>query len=141
MPAIQTDAFLSTYQRAFPPLTPHTKIQMSNNRLNLIGYMALLLSMTACMAQSEENTPFTTLEMESPLAFREVVVRLCPETDEARAQQRLQQHNLLLHKKVSPLIWTLRWSNGRTTPQVITELTEESATFCIVQPNYQYQSR
>lgn len=104
-----------------------------------IASTLLLLLVTACLSQSQEKGTYTTLERQTPSETAEVLVRLCPNMDKTKAKQHLKQHNILLHKQTSPVIWTLRWNDKRTVAQIITELKSEKTTFCVVQQNYRYQ--
>lgn len=109
--------------------------------VKLVHSTLLLLLLTACTNQSQGNGSYISHGEQNSSKSREIVVRLCPDTDKTEAKQQLKQLNLLLLKKSSPTIWTLRLLDNRTVEQVITSLKGDASSFCWAQPNYRYKTQ
>lgn len=112
-----------------------------NIMVKLVHSTLLLLLLTACTNQSQGNGSYISHGEQNSAKSREIVVRLCPDTGKTEAKQQLKQLNLLLLKKSSPTIWTLRWLDNRTVEQVITSLKGDASRFCMAQPNYRYKTQ
>lgn len=107
-------------------------------RLIMTGLLIFLLA--ACTNSSSGEGDFSSIGKADDIRPGEVIVRLCPDTDDAHAQELLKIHQLSLLHRASATLWTLGWQDERSTEQIISALKNESSIFCAVQPNYQYRA-
>ena len=100
----------------------------------------LLFVLASCANNTTGENDFSNIENRGGVHPGEVIVRLCPDKDNAHAQQLLKQHQLSLLHRASPTLWTLGWQDERSIDQIISVLKNKPSIFCAVQPNYQYKA-
>jgi hypothetical protein len=107
-------------------------------RLMLTGLLIFLLA--ACANSSNGEGNFSNSGKAGDIRPGEVIVRLCPDADQASALHSIRSYQLSLLHRASATLWTLGWQDERSIEEIISTLQQEATLFCAVQPNYQYKA-